>query len=1167
MKIKALHLQAFGPFTEKTLDFSEEQGHLHVVYGPNEAGKSSSLRALKALLYGISARTKDNFIHNNRSLRIGGTLLSQSGELLPIVRRKGNKDTLLSPDGSTLDEAILRPYLNGLSSEIFDTLFGIDYQSLVQGGEEILEQKGEVGQALFSASTGSANLHRVLLELEKEAEALFKPNGSAPVVNSAIKSHSEIQKAIREHSLSSIHWDEARESLESASAQLEKTQAEVHELKRQRTRLQRIERSVPRLVERKRALEDIQRLGNVTVLTDSFDTRRQEADNTLEGALAAANTATSRAAGLEDEIGAICVNEALLEKQELLQNLHSGLGARIKATQDRPHLQAKRDSKLASAELIIRAINPSMTLADAQSLRPVLSRSAEITALAAQQQAITDKVSHFKDIESVINVKYTELSTQLERLPPPIGRLDSAAAQLKTSQKAGDIDAQHQAIDEEVAILTSQCEQGIAALGPVWGGSVEAITSSVWPSIESVAGFEEEFEALANAARRYKEKLAECAERAREAQEKLDEITYVGNIPTEADLQDARGGRDHLWRLLHGKWKNGEDVSAEIRELNVTTPLEQLFESRIEHADELSDRLRREAERVQSHARCLAVIATAKTHAAELEAKEQECDASQQQLTTRWQSLWQPQVAVPLAPAQMRVWLANMNRLKGQVNELNSLKQRAKSLAALQSQHISALTQELSVLNEQLAPTQSLAKAVTEAEIVLDRLIHDAAEHAALIAAISDTEATIAKTTDDLTTAQTKRDSWQVSWSHAVEGMGLGDNPSPSQAMAVLDNIRELFSELKEAGDFGERIDAIDTDDAAYTAKIKALLAQVAPELAELAAEEAITQLMAALSQAGKQDAQLRQLSEQLSAAREEIATSEAIATAMAQCIAALCKEAHCSERAELEPALQRSREYVALRSSLEKLEQELLEIGKGVSLEELELESATVDPDSLPGEIESLRCTIEQEKEPQITVLARDMGVKQNELTLMNGGNTAAMLADEAESVLASVRLAGEQYVQLKLASKILRDEIERYRREHQGPILKQASAHFAKLTLGSFVELRADFDEKDNPVLAGIRSDGEHVYVEGMSSGTRDQLYLALRLASLEKYIDGVEPMPFIVDDILVHFDDARSNETLEILAQLAQRTQIILFTHHSHVVEQAKNIKRGFASIHTL
>jgi uncharacterized protein YhaN len=63
MEIRALNLAAFGPFTERTLVFEQEGGGLHIVYGPNEAGKSSALRGLKALLYSIDERTADDFIH------------------------------------------------------------------------------------------------------------------------------------------------------------------------------------------------------------------------------------------------------------------------------------------------------------------------------------------------------------------------------------------------------------------------------------------------------------------------------------------------------------------------------------------------------------------------------------------------------------------------------------------------------------------------------------------------------------------------------------------------------------------------------------------------------------------------------------------------------------------------------------------------------------------------------------------------------------------------------------------------------------------------------------------------------------------------------------------------------------------------------------------------
>ena len=76
-------------------------------------------------------------------------------------------------------------------------------------------------------------------------------------------------------------------------------------------------------------------------------------------------------------------------------------------------------------------------------------------------------------------------------------------------------------------------------------------------------------------------------------------------------------------------------------------------------------------------------------------------------------------------------------------------------------------------------------------------------------------------------------------------------------------------------------------------------------------------------------------------------------------------------------------------------------------------------------------------------------------------------------------------------------------------------------------------------------------------MSDGTRDQLYLALRLASLERYLEHNPPLPFIVDDVLVNFDDERAGATLRELAHLAKKTQVLFFTHHEHLVNSARSL----------
>ena len=150
MRLKRLDLKAFGPFTNRTLEFSSNGPGFHIIFGQNEAGKSSSLRALKALLYGFPQQTPDNFIHSYDQLLVGGCLENGAGEEIVFQRRKRRVGDVLDETGSPLDLGVLVPFLSGVDPEIFASLYGIDHETLVRGGEEILAQKGEVGHKLVN---------------------------------------------------------------------------------------------------------------------------------------------------------------------------------------------------------------------------------------------------------------------------------------------------------------------------------------------------------------------------------------------------------------------------------------------------------------------------------------------------------------------------------------------------------------------------------------------------------------------------------------------------------------------------------------------------------------------------------------------------------------------------------------------------------------------------------------------------------------------------------------------------------------------------------------------------------------------------------------------------------------------------------------------------------
>ena len=149
MRLLTLDLERYGPFTGRTLTFRPD-AKLHVVYGPNEAGKSCSLAAITDLFFGIERQTGYDFLHEGKEMRIGATITARDGHLLAFRRRKGNKNTLIDAADRPLNEDALLPFLGNLSREVFCRAFGLNTLALRQGAEEMLKSEGDVGSRSLS---------------------------------------------------------------------------------------------------------------------------------------------------------------------------------------------------------------------------------------------------------------------------------------------------------------------------------------------------------------------------------------------------------------------------------------------------------------------------------------------------------------------------------------------------------------------------------------------------------------------------------------------------------------------------------------------------------------------------------------------------------------------------------------------------------------------------------------------------------------------------------------------------------------------------------------------------------------------------------------------------------------------------------------------------------
>ena len=170
MRFDYINLRAFGHFTDYELSYDPDK-NFHLIYGPNEAGKSTTLRSITNFLYGFPQKTNDSFLHSNTKLRIEGQLKNANGEALQFIRRKGRKDTVLDLDGKPINEKVINEFLHGLSEDQFTNMFALDHIRLREGGESLLQSNGSVGESVFSAASGINVLRKILDNLDKETSS------------------------------------------------------------------------------------------------------------------------------------------------------------------------------------------------------------------------------------------------------------------------------------------------------------------------------------------------------------------------------------------------------------------------------------------------------------------------------------------------------------------------------------------------------------------------------------------------------------------------------------------------------------------------------------------------------------------------------------------------------------------------------------------------------------------------------------------------------------------------------------------------------------------------------------------------------------------------------------------------------------------------------------
>lgn len=1136
MRFRHLAIPAYGPFTGLELEFPDAGGDFHLIYGRNEAGKSSLLRAIRDLLYGIPGQTSDGFRHAYKDLRIAAEIENRAGQRLAFQRRKGNRSTLLDAADAPLDDAALAPFLGPVDRDFFTTMFGLGTQDLRQGAADLLQGKGDLGQALFSASLAGTPVHRVLERLEAEAQGLF--SGRAKVgtrLRPALDAYGQALHHSKQAQVKPETWEETLAELARATQTKDELDTALATLRARQDWLRRCLDALP-ILGRLQAVEvDLAGLPALPTLPAGFSAAAITTRAALQQTRERQEALQHRHDDLARRHTSLAPRTEVLARAADIEVLVQGLAV---YRQDRNTLAAERDRAEQQRRILeqgLRNLGLEGELDRIADLAvPLQAQLALRQAAAVLLEARRHMAEH--DAEAVrLAGEIEKASLKLARLPAgDVAALRAAQAASAAAAALGDRQSQLEALarrrDSQQRLLPG------APADPVAAYALEL------PSAARLREFAEAHAGLANRERQLEEDNARSTQALRDLHGRLDRLELRGALPTRADLDAARAHRDAGWRRALDAWRAGEPMADWDG-----ASLADTYPAAVRQADHLADRLREEADAVAQADELRLTIREALARAAELEAARACLETDRQAWQADWLALWQASGLSPATPAAMLEWREAWSEFRNRYEAWRELD----AAVTADAQAIAAATALLRPLLDNL--DKPLAELRTLAEQRLRAADRDQGARATLETQLAEFHdaAALLERQRPLVEAELARA--QADWQQHP----LGGEQQPETALALLEARLALVAQHDEWVRLTAAVVRKQAAVADYEDRVQALVSVEATAGATFNAEVTVATLRDALALARDLDARRRQVAEDLAEAAAQLPRASQDAADAVADQAALLERAGVADLAELDTLLAdlaRREQLLADRAALidalhvpargEPLESFMARVGEEdaatLSVQRIEQDARIVETES--------------QRERAIQDLARAEDARRQ---LEASGAAAAEHLQQARHTAAGIHRDAARYLRLRLAIRFLKDQIEAFRASNQGPLLARAGELFSRMTAGSYIGLGSDYGDDDVPALVGLKG-GARVPVTGMSEGSRDQLYLALRLAALEQHQTRHEPMPLILDDLLITFDDDRARQILPLLRDLPG--QVLLFTHHRHLLDLAREALAG-------
>ncbi len=223
-----------------------------------------------------------------------------------------------------------------------------------------------------------------------------------------------------------------------------------------------------------------------------------------------------------------------------------------------------------------------------------------------------------------------------------------------------------------------------------------------------------------------------------------------------------------------------------------------------------------------------------------------------------------------------------------------------------------------------------------------------------------------------------------------------------------------------------------------------------------------------------------------------------------------------------------------------------------GPHAREIESELRSVAHEAVESEREELRVEITR-LEDERSELDKQLGDLDRQQRQLADATRTAEIQERLGQMAATAREDSARWAVLTLARRLVDETIDQFRKERQPEQLKTASIYFQSFTSGAYSTIRPRLAEsRDAAAFEAVLENGQVRQVSELSRATAEQLYLALRFAVVEDFARRNEPLPVLMDDVLVNFDPVRARAACLAIARLSSRFQVLAMTCHPETVD---------------